>query len=200
MIADPRWTAIAAELSDAAYTAPATWETGNAHAVLTVVEDRPFLAFRGTDPRKLVDVLRDVAVLAFDDPLLGPVHGGFYADVAQLAWRVTPALMRAGTPDLIVTGHSKGGGEALIFAGMLAAVGLPPRCVITFGSPRVGGAKLAALLASVPGEEYRHGDDPVPLLPPGFIHPYPLIALASPATIDPLADHAIAGYRAALAA
>jgi hypothetical protein len=197
--ANRRWAAIAAELSDAAYTAPATWETGNAHAVLTVVEARPFLAFRGTDPKKLVDVLRDVEALAFDDPLLGKVHGGFYADVAQLAWRVAPALMRDGTAELIVTGHSKGGGEALLFTAMLAAIGLPPRRVITFGSPRVGGAQLASLLAAVPGEEYRHGADPVPLLPPGYEHPYPLIALAAAATVDPLADHAMAGYRAALA-
>jgi len=104
--------------------------------------DVPIIAFRGSANVRawLTDGLVRLTGTVF-----GGVHFGF--------WRSTQSVMpqilamdqkvrdQRGRPvPVVITGHSKGAGEALICARTLAAVGWPIRAVITFGGPRVGNA------------------------------------------------------------
>ncbi|HTC17943.1 MAG TPA: hypothetical protein VK690_02400, partial [Stellaceae bacterium] len=83
----------------------------------------------------------------------------------------------------------------------LTAAGRPPVSMTTFGMPRPAFLTLRRLIRGVPGTDYRHGLDPVTDVPIGFLHPRTLTQLgAERPTFNPLADHFIAAYRAALAA
>jgi hypothetical protein len=50
-----------------------------------------------------------------------------------------------------------------------------------------GNTRLAALLSAVPGSDYRHRDDPVPMVPSWMTHPRPIVQLGAPRfTLDPV--------------
>jgi hypothetical protein len=181
---------------EAAYADPVTWERGNAHVLLAESEGRHVVAFRGTANAR--DWLVDFEASPKLHPGLGWCHAGFLDDVLGVADQMRADL--AGER-VVVTGHSKGGAEALIFAGLLVLAGQAPEAVVTFGAPRAAFATLGEVLDQVPVRQYRHGNDPVPLVPlelAGWRHARePLLQIGQPC-LDPIADHFIAGYRKAL--
>lgn len=180
----------------AAYCDPVTWERDDAHVLLAESDGVHIVAFRGTANAR--DWIVDFDARPKLHPGLGWCHAGFLDDVLGVADQMRLDLAGA---RVIVTGHSKGGAEALIFAGLLALAGQAPEAVVTFGAPRAGYATLGAVLDQVAVRQYRHGHDPVPSLPPemsGWRHVRePLLQIGQPSR-DPISDHFIASYQAAL--
>lgn len=186
-----------AALAEAAYADAPTWRAGDVHACLTELPDGPVIAFRGTEPDNLADVLRDLDALRVWRPALGWLDQGFI-DGAEAVW---PALREAlAARAVVLTGHSLGGALALDTAGLMAAAGMAPTRVVTFGAPRVGGAVIRSVLGMWPVTEYVEAGDEVPDLPPWFEHVARAPVRIGDGAGDALACHRIARYRADVAA
>lgn len=182
-----------AGLAAGAYAVPASYAAGDVAAVRT----GNVVAFRGTRPDALADWLRDLDAVPVYDQVLGYCHRGFI-DGARAT---LPLILADRAVPLLLVGHSLGGALALLTAALLLAERRPVLGVATFGAPRAAGGRLRAALMETTVRQYRHGDDPVtevPFLPLVFEHPTQLIAIGQP-SVDPLTDHAISGYLAALA-
>lgn len=204
-----------AAASATAYADPATWERGDCHAVLASTAGTHIIAFRGT--ADVMAWLIDFEAIPKLHPQLGFCHAGFLDDVMGIADQILADLPPG---PYVVTGHSKGGAEALIFAAIATLRGRPPIAVVTFGAPRAAFAKLGDVLDMLPVRQYRHANDPVPSYPladAGWRHWHePIVSLIE--IIEPGAslvtgygsavvdlvrhvpDHFIAGYLHALAA
>lgn len=119
---------------------------------------------------------------------MGSVHCGFMD-----AWEVISAEVIATIGDKPVTlvGHSLGAAIALLAAASLTLTGKPPVAVYAFEPPRVSfDLTLRNLLAKVPLHLFRNSSDPVPLLPPGGMHPGLLTHIGKPDGILPnIEDH-----------
>lgn len=113
-----------------------------------------------------------------------PIHAGFLHSYEALRPRLIAMLPWARS--ITITGHSKGGGEAIPAAYDLYQVngGRTPVQVVTFGAPRVARRDYRrALDAVIPVTRYVHAADPVPWLPPltfGYRHLGRLQRLGSP--------------------
>jgi hypothetical protein len=190
----------------AAYTGTPTWTQGDAFVYGTELNDARLgkitvVAWRGTaDPE---DLLHDSDVIPVNDPDLGMCHAGFLSDVNGVAAGIISDL---NGKQVLLTGHSKGGAEVLIFGAKLLVANSPPLAIVTFGAPRAGFAKLRDTLSAVQTiRQYRNGNDPVTQVPflvvpmegDLYMHARSLLSIGQPA-LDPLDDHPIASYRAAL--
>lgn len=114
-------------------------------------------------------------------PVLGQLHSGFHQNLPALL----PLLMAelpAGAR-VVVTGHSKGAGEAALLGALLKLAGVDVVAAVLFACPRPGFRQLADwLAANVPGVSFRNAParaeafgDPVAMVPPDpFVAPYPL--------------------------
>ena len=170
-----------------------TIESEDAHVLVTESVGVTIFAFRGTDLRCIVDLWRDADNLTVSDHLLGELHQGFYQDACSVAWQLVP-LARSGC---IITGHSKGGAEALDFAGMLVSLGIIPGLVTTFGSACPG---LLPMVRGMPGTDWRNRYDQIPYLP-RRPRPRPLTQLGLPRPcFNPLDDHGLDQYATSLRA
>ena len=180
-----------ATLCAAAYAPQWDFASGDVHARRA----GNVVAFRGTDPDCVADWLRDLEAVPWLNRHIGWCHAGFL-DGALLA---LPWLRGLPHP-LVLTGHSLGGALAVLSAALLVATGVPVAAMVTFGAPRAGGDGVRDVLHDVPVRQYRHGHDvvpEVPWLPDVLMHVAPLTEIGS-STGDPIADHAIARYIAAL--
>ena len=125
---------ICVEASARAYE-EVTFESDLAHVLMVPAAGAGplVLAFRGSANTR--DWLSDFRIQMVDTDF-GGVHSGFWRSANSLLPEIlrVPAVRAA----VVVTGHSKGGAEALICARMLRAAGKPVRAVVTFGGPRVG--------------------------------------------------------------
>jgi Lipase (class 3) len=184
--------------SAAAYTVPASLVVaGDVHVVLSEIGGVSVVAFRGTEPRDAADWLRDFDAVPMLAGPLGVCHRGFLTG-AQAA--LAPLLLQLPhDKPVAVTGHSLGGAMAICLTALLVVHGVPPVVCTTFGAPAVSvGESLPRLIAGVPGARYRCGDDPVPMVP---VFPFVqdrALAHIGHATLDPIADHMIDRYQAAL--
>ena len=124
------------------------------------------LAFRGTEPDHLRDILTDLdAVLHSTRD--GDVHLGFLDAYAEVRQQIHAALPQIGDLPLYITGHSMGGALATIavqdldqdkrYCDQLAAC-------YTFGCPRVGDGKYEGKI-KVPFYRMVFAEDLVTLLP-----------------------------------
>jgi hypothetical protein len=194
LISDP----LLAELAEAAYCDTPRWTKGDAFVCLSEVDGFQVVAFRGTEPEHLADLLHDADALPAWHPQLGRCHAGFLGNVLGVASAI---MDRTEGDGVILTGHSKGAAEAALFCGLLVAACRPPVSMSTFGMPRPAFLTLQRLIGGIPGTDYRHGCDPITDVPIGFQHPRTLTQLGEKRpTFNPLADHFIAAYRAALTA
>lgn len=163
---------------------------------LEVIDEDDFrvYVFRGSMSR--ADWYRDLTVVPQFHGQLGTVHAGFLRSVESI-WADTPA-----EGNIIITGHSLGGAQALLLGALFVAGGRPPKKITTFGSPSVGfkfANKLATLLLSIPGFDYRNADDPVPTILSLYEHPRPLFQLGKVwDDLHVIEDHNIRKYRESL--
>jgi triacylglycerol lipase len=107
------------------------------------------------------------------------VHTGFMEDVESVSEDLTHALRNlspadprlvtsAPTKPIFITGHSKGGAEAILFALELQRQNFPIAGVYTFGQPRVGNCIFRNIYNATLYEETFHminENDIVPRLP-----------------------------------
>jgi predicted lipase len=99
----------------------------------------------------------------------GRIHAGYLYTIQRFG----PILYRLICSDIlsckgiVLTGHSRGGAIALLFASLLAINGHRAHSVWGFGSPMVGDKEFVSLL-NVPVKLYRNGPDPVTSFPPNI--------------------------------
>lgn len=189
---------------------PQTWGNAEVHVFLSAASDgTQILAFKGTSDA--IDWLVDFEAVpldkrGFQHESLGYVHLGWWQDVDAVADRLIEWVDGTQhTAPIACTGHSKGAGEALIFAALAITRGIRWSRVSTFGTPHPGA--LNGLVTSALGCDYRNRIDPIPLLPWYLGRPRPLTEVEAPlpqyqAPNMPgfVTDHAIQNYIAALQA
>jgi triacylglycerol lipase len=109
-----------------------------------------FVAFRGTEPSKLKDLLTDVDLEMVPGPL-GDVHRGFWESLESIWDQLerTLASLQDGRRHLWLTGHSLGGALAQLAVARLVEMRRPVQGLYTYGGPRCGGVQFA-------GEYDRH--------------------------------------------
>ena len=97
---------------------------------------------------------------------------------------------------MIVAGHSKGGAEAILIAGLMTLDGSPPDRLVTCGCPKVHlGSRLDEILAGVPQAHYVREMDIVTKTPPGWRRPGKTIVLSGNSRPWPnVTDHRVAPY------
>ena len=189
----------AAELSALAYTEPPTWRRGDVCAIRRDLDDRTTaVAFRGTADAQ--DALRDARAWPAYDPWLGWCHSGFLSGARSVVGQIATDLTGR---RVVLCGHSLGGALALLVGALFVVQHRNPTAIVTFGAPRAGFKRYANTLRMTAVRQYRLGDDPVtdvPWLLGLYRHPRPLRQLAAPWAIDPLEDHHVLRYVAAMKA
>lgn len=94
---------------------------------------------------------------------------------------------------LVLTGHSKGGPDIIDLADLLLQHGVAVAQLTTFEAAIAG--DRGGRLRQVPGRDWAHHGDVVPLLPPGWARPRPVTWLSAPALPeypDPFSNHHLA--------
>lgn len=134
-----------AVLSDLAYDNPIMWEgfgfqdveffnKDGAQAYGAVKGGIVFIAFRGTEPDQLSDLIADAKAWKDEAVLGGKVHDGFQDELEKIWHDIRYWLMSYEGQQIYVTGHSLGAAMATI-----ATSRLPEGTICyNFGSPRVG--------------------------------------------------------------
>lgn len=120
-----------------------------------------YLAYRGTQPDRVKDLISDARFWGSTWQGPGRVHNGFLRAEQSLAGAVDAWLAAEPARPLVVTGHSLGAAMATI-----TAARLPGSALVTFGSPRVGNAAFRATLAGRPVRRYVDCCDAVTTVPP----------------------------------
>ncbi|MGS0975533.1 lipase family protein [Burkholderia glumae] len=165
-------------------------------AIVRQTPARLVVAFPGTD--NVASWLADLDVLPIDVAGVGLVHRGFWE-----AWSaIAPAVVAAiGAQPVTLVGHSLGAALAICAAAALTSTGQAPVAVYGFEPPRVAaGPRLELLLAGVPINLFKNGNDVVPDVPLGWHHAAALTRIGAPALPFPnVEDHAIDRVIAALA-
>jgi len=133
------------------------------------------IAFRGTQPDSLRDILIDANIrpTRWDGP--GWVHKGFWNGLQAILPQVNAWLGGRAVSRLTLTGHSLGAALATLLAGLHTDAAL-----ITFGSPRVGNADFAAAFTGRSVKRFVDTTDVVTGVPPA-----PYKHLAGQHYIDP---------------
>ncbi|WP_447361606.1 alpha/beta fold hydrolase [Burkholderia vietnamiensis] len=155
------------------------------------------VAFPGTD--NLDCVAADLDAHPIDVIGIGQVHHGFWKAWGAIAVDVLAAI--DGQPVTLV-GHSLGAAIAIMAAAAMVVGGNPPAAVYGFEPPRVStNGSVAAVLAAVPLNLFKNGNDIVPDLPIDWQHAGPIRQVGRASLPFPnIADHAIARVIAALTA
>ena len=103
------------------------------------------------------------------------VWGKVYASLVEVAALIIHAIQEWKSPNVIVTGHSLGGGLAALFAFLYAKSERAPVQCVTFGAPRVfnpAGCREFDENKLIRHRRYAALNDPVPFLPRGdYAHP-----------------------------
>jgi hypothetical protein len=171
-----------------------TYNVGSAQGYLVVWPDKAVLTFRGTESKKLKDILADTRLYKVAEGS-AKVHAGFKKELDKLWDRhILPDLKKyAKSKPVWATGHSLGAGMAVI-----AGMRYPFEEVVTFGEPRVGYGIETAFKAKK-HTRIVNGNDPITMIPPKtpskYIHHGTLKRICDPvAGPNPLFDHAISDY------
>lgn len=138
---------------------------------------------------------------------LGMVHSGGWIGVEALYAEMKSLMLAAiaAGKKVYLTGHSLGGGHAHLIAGLCVLDGIPVE-VVTFAAPRFAWINLRRLFekSGIARRNYRFRNDPVTEVAPiPYVLAMPLSLLDAPTdpqNLDPLRDHSITGYIAALEA
>ena len=130
------------------------------------------VAFRGTEPTHLRDLLADAQFHKVKGPL-GQVHRGFLHAFELVRDDVVNTIQRfrdkTQPQSLWCTGHSLGGALAVVAAASLSVGGHKVNGLYTFGQPRVGDETFAnECVRCLAGQHYRfvNNNDTVTRVPP----------------------------------
>jgi len=194
-----------AQASSDAYDPAAKWDhewrIDGVHVCHRKIEDVDLFAFEGTKAPE--DFIRDAEVFPVWHPMLGFIHAGFlhgeddvYKSISQVAGKRN-----------CFTGHSLGGAEARVQAGMFVVMGIPVEEVHVFGSPRPGFANLRRVIekSGMRHVSWRNRNDPIPCVPgilPLWEHteaPGGMDQAAAPGDFSPVRDHHVKLYLAGAA-
>lgn len=139
-----------------------------ARAPLTTI-----VAFRGTEPSKVKDLLTDVSCQLIPGAL-GMVHRGFWRSLEGIWEQLCRAVAEVHDERsyLWITGHSLGGALAQLAAARLATDSKPVQGIYTFGAPRCGDREFASRYAKqATGATYRvvNEQDFVPKVAPEIL-------------------------------
>jgi hypothetical protein len=170
--------------------------TANAFFLQTEDGRQGILAFRGTEPRNVINWLTDASVRVEPVPGMGAIHGGFYRSLVLIWQRIEAAIDEAleGAPardgsggrlapleDLYITGHSLGAAMAVVAAAKIYGSERyrewkkRVRGIYTYGQPIVGDRWFAGACERRFGKMlFRHvyARDLVPHLPPTSTGPF----------------------------
>jgi triacylglycerol lipase len=140
---------------------------GGAEMLVATGKTDLWIAFRGTEPAVLNDVLADLKVFKNTAAKGGKVHGGFQNEVNDLWLDVVDVLAKndklKNPRDVYYTGHSLGAAMATISAHRIS-----PKALFTFGSPRVGGPIFVKSI-SCPHTRCMNNNDIVCRIPPAWL-------------------------------
>ncbi len=106
--------------------------------------DMILVAFRGTEPTKLEDIVADADIDKAAGSV-GMVHRGFKRALDKVWEQTLAAIMQLRDTDQPIwfTGHSLGAALATLAVGRTMDADLPVQGIYTFGQPRVGGNDFA---------------------------------------------------------
>lgn len=140
----------------------------------------------------------DFSFIPQNVPGLGCVHRGFWDAWQAIETDVWAAI--AGRPVTFV-GHSLGAALAILAGAASTNGGNPPNAVYAFEPPRVSyDLSVRTVLTGVPVHLYKNGNDIVPDVPFGGVHPALLIKIGRACLPIPnVIDHPITRVLAALA-
>lgn len=133
------------------------------------------VVFRGSDSAGDWLVNLDAGRVPFFGVPGAEVHGGFFTAYCRARQDLLRAVENADPfrrKTVWAIGHSHGGSKAVLFAADLLlnktyrADRVRGR---TFGCPNTGNAEFNALLSQVDVDQYEHGYDPVPSVPPAIM-------------------------------
>lgn len=140
---------------------------GSVEAFITFQEFSTIITFRGTKGTK--DVVVDVNALP-RQTVGGTVHSGFFNSVERICGPLNRALDKYHKVDkpIYVTGHSKGGAEAQLYASRISY--RSKLAVYTFGAPRVSDSEYQEVYNSIVPNCYNviNDSDPIPRIPKWF--------------------------------
>ena len=111
-----------------------------------------YVVFRGST--SVLDWVHNLEAWLIDVPGMGRVHHGFYVSMPEIWPKIISAI---GSDPWIVTGHSRGAGEATVCAAMAFLSSQPPLSWILFGSPRCGDQTFYDVIAKVNGYSFVNG-------------------------------------------
>jgi triacylglycerol lipase len=123
------------------------------------------LAFRGTEPTQVKDVIADLKAWKHKSQItVGKVHDGFYDELKKIWDEITTYINKGKAKDktLHITGHSLGGGMATIAASRLKN---RVKNVYTYGSPRVGNKRWVNVNSDFNYQRFVNNNDIVPKVP-----------------------------------
>jgi hypothetical protein len=154
------------------------WDIDGAQVHAVWVNETPkakgvyVLAFRGTEPDELSDVLADLNAFPDKGVSGGWVHNGFQNELEKV-WEEIKAHKASHKDDcyFYITGHSLGGAMATLAASRFNLIDRVD-CLFTYGSPRVG---TRGFVKSCKFLHYRHKNNndlvtTVPLFLMGYKH------------------------------
>jgi hypothetical protein len=179
---------------------------GVVHVFLSTIDGVHTVSWEGTtDPQEwLVDFL--AFRNPFNSPAYGPTHFGLTQTMLSVADAIEAYLASLGFPPYYNAGHSKGGGEAILFHAEMKRRGHPPLATRVFEPPQVGGTVLRDYFAD---QDFgwtctvnAHGRDmvtQVPLLFNSWCHESDPLLLTVPDDYSALTKHLMPAILAALA-
>jgi|TARA_B110000908_G_scaffold142650_1_gene170956 triacylglycerol lipase len=129
------------------------------------------LAFRGTEPSELSDLLADLNAIPRGAMTHGLVHSGFRNECDKLWSVIAKHQLTHENKTLHITGHSLGAAMATVCASRMEEY-TAVESLTTFGSPRVGTRKFVKAI-STPHKRFVNNNDlvtKVPLFIMGYKH------------------------------
>jgi len=145
-------------------------EEGAAQGFVAWAAQGTLVAFRGTE--STADWVSNLHLTTRSIPKVGQVHAGFWGQFQALQPQMEKLLNGRAASPLVVTGHSLGGGIAVLAATTWAST-RTLRALYTYGQPAVAKDNAAAAIgASLSGRYHRmvNAADIVPRVPPGYRH------------------------------
>lgn len=153
------------------YTQSKFFEVNGAQCHALWNDETYILAFRGTEPDEMSDVLADLNAFPDKGVSGGWVHNGFQNELEKVWEEIKAHREEHKDKEFFITGHSLGGAMATLAASRFNLID-NVACLYTYGSPRVG---TRSFVKSCKVLHYRHKNNndivtAVPLWIMGYKH------------------------------